>query len=165
MCSVSFCFLLNLFDLKSTACSLARFSHIHLILFTYLSLHSGAHHFNLLIPEWWEPTWQFHRVWLSPWQSGRWLSGSCAVSMLQAMSACRGGGDVHIKEDRFSGLQEEMDQQCTPSLQIPPGAAQIPSIHFISTQLFQQAHSGGPECDSSCLVRPSSWRQWTRDIP
>lgn len=71
------------------------------------------------------------------------------------MSARSGGGGVYIKEDRFRGLQEEMDWQHNRSLQDPPGAAQVASVHFISTRLFQQAHFGCPECDSSCLVRPS----------
>lgn len=143
--------------MKKMAC----FFYSDKTLFICLSPRPGTlcvtNHFNLLVPQWREPAWEFHRLWLSPWQGGWRLSGPCAVFLLQAVSAHGGGGGVYIKEDRFGGPQEEMDQQHGPSLQDPPGAAQMASVHFISTQLFQQACFRHPERDNSCLVRPSWW--------
>lgn len=81
------------------------------------------------------------------------------------MSARGGGGGVHTKGDGFSRLQEEMDRQHIRSLQDPPGAARIASIHFISARLLQQARFENPECDSSRLVRLSRRWRGTRDIP
>lgn len=41
------------------------------------------------------------------------------------MSTASGGGGVHIKEDGFSSVQEEMGVQHRPSLQGPAGTAQM----------------------------------------
>ncbi|KAK2907555.1 hypothetical protein Q8A73_008628 [Channa argus] len=49
------------------------------------------------------------------------------------MSACSGGGGVHAKQDRFSGLQEEMDQQHTSSLQDPPDIIDMLNFPLAST--------------------------------
>ncbi|KAF3691221.1 Protein sel-1 -like protein 3 Suppressor of lin-12-like protein 3 [Channa argus] len=49
------------------------------------------------------------------------------------MSACSGGGGVHAKQDRFSGLQEEMDQQHTSSLQDPPDIIDMLKFPLAST--------------------------------
>lgn len=70
------------------------------------------------------------------------------------MSAATGGGGAHIKEDRFSGFQEEMGVQHSPSLQGPAGTAQMAPAYFQSKQLYQKEHFGCPQCDISCLVRP-----------
>lgn len=103
----------NLFQLKR----LQTFFHIQfLFICLFFLLYTGRGCItNQFPPEWCEPAWQFHRF----WQSGRWFTGPCAVSVLQAMSARCGSGDsgTHIKEDRFIGLQEEMDQQHTLSPQ------------------------------------------------
>lgn len=51
----------------------------------------------------------------------------------QALSASSGGGGLHIEEDRFSGLQEAVDQRHTT--RIPTGTNQVllkfPPINFI----------------------------------
>lgn len=146
------CFPPHLFMLKRLhAFSTFTDSDVIIVLFNSGTLCVESH-FSLLISDRWEPTWQFLKFWLSSWWSGRRLSGPCAVSMLRAVPARSGGAGVDVKEDGVCHLQKKMDQQHNQSLQDPSGAAQMASINFISTRLFQQACFGRPECDSSCLV-------------